>query len=162
EDLRRVPEPGGTTGARPPGRAENGGWVGHAARRHADHRARRHGRQRGIPGGRRLAAVPRARDGDRARAARRGARRACPGAPDRANLSVVVPLDHASPWRRRLETFFTARIRHLPHLARRLAGARIVAPVSAMGPLAYEVGAPRVGGVLLVGDAAGFFDPFTG
>src|SRR5439155_352576 len=46
--------------------------------------------------------------------------------------------------------------------ARRLAGARIVAPVGAMGPLAYEVDAPRVGGVLLVGDAAGFVDPFTG
>jgi len=85
-----------------------------------------------------------------------------PVAADRANLSVVVPLDHAAPWSGRLETFFTARIRHLPHLARRLAGARIVAPVSAMGPLAYEVGTPRVGGVLLVGDAAGFFDPFTG
>jgi len=31
-----------------------------------------------------------------------------------------------------------------------------------MGPLAYRVDAPRVGGVLVVGDAAGFFDPFTG
>jgi flavin-dependent dehydrogenase len=31
-----------------------------------------------------------------------------------------------------------------------------------MGPLAYEVLPPRVGGVLLVGDAAGFYDPFTG
>ena len=32
----------------------------------------------------------------------------------------------------------------------------------AMGPLAYRVGEPRVGGVLLAGDAAGFYDPFTG
>jgi flavin-dependent dehydrogenase len=31
-----------------------------------------------------------------------------------------------------------------------------------MGPLAYRVSAPREGGVLLVGDAAGFYDPFTG
>jgi len=85
-----------------------------------------------------------------------------PVAADRANLSIVVPLAHAAPWSGRLETFFTARVRQLPHLARRLAGARIVAPVSAMGPLAYGVGVPRVGGVLLVGDAAGFFDPFTG
>src|SRR6266852_3405206 len=67
-----------------------------------------------------------------------------------------------SSWSGRLETFFTARAKHLPHLARRLAGARIVAPVGAMGPLAYEVDVPRVGGVLLVGDAAGFVDPFTG
>src|SRR5207247_1026607 len=85
-----------------------------------------------------------------------------PVAADRANLSIVVPLAHGARWSGRLETFFTARVRQLPHLARRLAGARIVAPVNAMGPLAYEVGVPRVGGVLLVGDAAGFFDPFTG
>jgi flavin-dependent dehydrogenase len=31
-----------------------------------------------------------------------------------------------------------------------------------MGPLAYEVAPPRDDGVLLVGDAAGFLDPFTG
>ena len=85
-----------------------------------------------------------------------------PVAPDRANLSLVVPLGDAAPWSARLETFFTARARHLPHLARRLAGARLVAPVRALGPLAYEVAPPRAGGVLLVGDAAGFFDPFTG
>src|SRR2546430_3633703 len=85
-----------------------------------------------------------------------------PVAADRANLSIVVPLAHGARWSGRLETFFTARVRQLPHLARRLAGARIVTPVHAMGPLAYEVGVPRVDGVLLVGDAAGFFDPFTG
>ncbi len=85
-----------------------------------------------------------------------------PIAPDRANVSIVVPLAHAAPWSASLEAFFTARVKHVPHLARRLAGARIVAPVQAMGPLAYEVLSPRVGGVLLVGDAAGFFDPLTG
>ena len=31
-----------------------------------------------------------------------------------------------------------------------------------MGPLAYRVNEPRHGGVALVGDAAGFYDPFTG
>ncbi len=85
-----------------------------------------------------------------------------PVAPGRANVSLVVPLSHAAPWRGRLETFFAARVKQLPHLARRLAGARLIAPVAAMGPLAYEVLEPRVGGVMLVGDAAGFFDPFTG
>jgi menaquinone-9 beta-reductase len=29
-------------------------------------------------------------------------------------------------------------------------------------PLAYRLGEPAVGGVALVGDAAGFYDPFTG
>jgi flavin-dependent dehydrogenase len=32
----------------------------------------------------------------------------------------------------------------------------------AMGPLAYRVAEPRDDGVALVGDAAGFHDPFTG
>ncbi|HEY3190064.1 MAG TPA: FAD-dependent monooxygenase, partial [Solirubrobacteraceae bacterium] len=85
-----------------------------------------------------------------------------PVAPGRANLSVVVPLAHAAPWSSRLETFFDARVKHLPHLARRLAGGRRVAPVRAMGPLAYRVDPPRTGGVLMVGDATGFFDPFSG
>jgi flavin-dependent dehydrogenase len=85
-----------------------------------------------------------------------------PLAPDRVNLSVVVPLAHAVPWRARLDDFLAARVKHLPHLARRLAGARRVAPLQAMGPLAYRVAPPREGGVLFVGDAAGFYDPFTG
>jgi len=50
----------------------------------------------------------------------------------------------------------------MPHLARRVAGAERIAPVQAMGPLAYRVRPPAEGGVLLVGDAAGFYDPFTG
>ena len=85
-----------------------------------------------------------------------------PLGPDRVNLSVVVPLEHAAPWTRRLEDFMTARVRQLPQLARRLAGAERVAPVRALGPLAHRVTPPREGGVLLVGDAAGFHDPFTG
>ena len=85
-----------------------------------------------------------------------------PVAPGRANLSIVVPLTHAAPFSGRLDAFFDARAKQLPHLARRIAGARRVAPVRAMGPLAYRVNAPRTGGVLLVGDATGFYDPFTG
>src|SRR5439155_1708991 len=85
-----------------------------------------------------------------------------PVAPGRANLSVVVPLAHAMPWSGRLDAFFAARVKQLPHLARRIAGGHRVAPVRAMGPLAYRVDVPRVGGVLVVGDAVGFFDPFTG
>ncbi len=39
---------------------------------------------------------------------------------------------------------------------------RPVGPLGALGPLAYRVARPDCGGVLLVGDAAGFYDPFTG
>lgn len=82
--------------------------------------------------------------------------------PDRVNMSLVVPLEHAVPWRGRLDAFFAARIRQLPHVARRVAGAEHVTPIEALGPLAYRVTRPRHGGVLLVGDAAGFYDPLTG
>ena len=49
-----------------------------------------------------------------------------------------------------------------PHLARRLTGFRRDAPVTALGPLAVRVAPPRCGGVMLIGDSAGFYDPFTG
>ena len=80
----------------------------------------------------------------------------------RVNLSLVVPLAHARPYAGRLATFAAARFAQLRHLAPRLAGIRPVGPLTAMGPLAYRVGEPRHGGVALVGDAAGFYDPFTG
>lgn len=85
-----------------------------------------------------------------------------PLGPDRVNVSLVVPLAHVVPWTARLETFLAARVKHLDHLARRLAGAERIAPVHALGPLAYRTVPPRLGGVLLVGDAAGFYDPLTG
>jgi flavin-dependent dehydrogenase len=85
-----------------------------------------------------------------------------PLAADRVNMSLVVPLDHAVPWRGRLHDFFAARIKQLPHVARRVAGAERVTPIEALGPLAYRVSPPPLGGVLLVGDAAGFYDPLTG
>ena len=85
-----------------------------------------------------------------------------PVAPGRVNMSIVVPLAHAARFSDRLDTFFAARAKQLRHLARRVAGADVVGRVRALGPLAYRVAEPRVGGVLLVGDAAGFYDPFTG
>jgi geranylgeranyl reductase family protein len=85
-----------------------------------------------------------------------------PVAPGIVNVSLVVPLAHAKPYSARLETFMEARLRQLRHVPGRLAGMKAEGPVMAMGPLAYRVGEPRVGGVLLAGDAAGFYDPFTG
>jgi menaquinone-9 beta-reductase len=85
-----------------------------------------------------------------------------PVAPGIVNVSLVVPLAHAKPYSARLETFMEARLRQLRHVPARLAGMKAEGPVMAMGPLAYRVDEPRVGGVLLAGDAAGFYDPFTG
>ena len=85
-----------------------------------------------------------------------------PVAPGLANLGLVVPHAHAGAFRGRLDTFFAARLAQLRHLAPRLDGMAAAGPLMAMGPLAYRVGEPAVGGVALVGDAAGFYDPFTG
>lgn len=85
-----------------------------------------------------------------------------PVAPGVVNLSLVVPLSHAKAFRGRLETFFHARLKQLRHLFPRLQGMQACGPLMAMGPLAYRVKEPRHGGVLLTGDAAGFYDPFTG
>jgi len=85
-----------------------------------------------------------------------------PVTPDLINMSVVVPLAHAAAWSHRLEDFFAARVGQVRSLAHRVAGAERIAPVQAMGPLAYDVDPPTVGGLVLVGDAAGFYDPLTG
>jgi geranylgeranyl reductase family protein len=85
-----------------------------------------------------------------------------PVAPGRVNMSVVVPLAHAARLSDRLDAFFAARVKQLTHVARRVRDAEIVDRIRALGPLAYRVAPPRVGGVMLVGDAAGFYDPFTG
>jgi len=53
-------------------------------------------------------------------------------------------------------------VRRTPALAGRFDGARIVSPVAVLGPLAVDVTAPGVDGLLLAGDAAGFVDPMTG
>ncbi|MGH7357292.1 MAG: NAD(P)/FAD-dependent oxidoreductase, partial [Candidatus Rokuibacteriota bacterium] len=85
-----------------------------------------------------------------------------PVTPSIANLSLVGPVDDGRRHRRDLAGYFDAATRTLPGLGERLRDARRVGPVRAMGPLAYDVVAPRDDGVVLVGDAAGFLDPFTG
>lgn len=49
-----------------------------------------------------------------------------------------------------------------PEIAARFDGARFVTPVRVVGPLAVDVTAAGVDGLLLAGDAAGFVDPMTG
>jgi len=49
-----------------------------------------------------------------------------------------------------------------PRVAERLAGARLVEPPRAIGPLAVTARGVSAPGAVLVGDAAGFYDPFTG
>ena len=60
------------------------------------------------------------------------------------------------------EERFTQGLAGFPLLAARLAGATRVTPIRGMGPIAVGVRRVAGAGYLLVGDAAGFFDPFTG
>jgi geranylgeranyl reductase family protein len=62
-----------------------------------------------------------------------------------------------------LESFYRDALRRRwPRLAERLAGAVLLGPPRAIGPLALEARRVAAPGALLVGDAAGFYDPFTG
>jgi geranylgeranyl reductase family protein len=79
-----------------------------------------------------------------------------------ANLSLVVPLEEGRRRKADFAEYFDAETRALPGLGDRLRRARRVGPVRVLGPLAYRVTPPRDDGVVLVGDAAGFLDPFTG
>ena len=84
-----------------------------------------------------------------------------PIAPDLTNLGLVVSrrdLPRGEDPRRAL--WDTAA--SLPGLAERLTSAKTVAPVRCLGPLAHRATRLAVPGALLVGDAAGFLDPFTG
>jgi len=62
-----------------------------------------------------------------------------------------------------LEGFYRESLRRRwPRLAERLSHARLLDPPRALGPLALESRAVAAPGAVLVGDAAGFYDPFTG
>jgi len=84
-----------------------------------------------------------------------------PIAPDLTNVGVVVPrcdLPHGADPRRAFWTLAAG----IPGLAPRLTAAQLVVPVRCLGPLAHRATRLAVPGALLVGDAAGFLDPFTG
>jgi flavin-dependent dehydrogenase len=61
-----------------------------------------------------------------------------------------------------LATFYRASLRRWPRVWERLQEADLRERPRAIGPLALECTRPWAPGALLVGDAAGFFDPFTG
>jgi menaquinone-9 beta-reductase len=77
-----------------------------------------------------------------------------------ANVALVVR--DASSIHGQPERFFNQRLATFPQLAPRVARASVVRPVMAIGPLSYRARRMSDAGVLLVGDAGGFYDPFTG
>lgn len=82
-----------------------------------------------------------------------------PLAHGRLNVGMALPLGGA---RRSAEERFAAAIASLPAVADRLRGARRLTPIRGAAPIGHRVSRASGPGWLLVGDAAGFIDPFSG
>ena len=78
------------------------------------------------------------------------------------NVAVVIPMARAREIGGSKTEFFERWIASRPHLAERFAGAERITPVRATGPFATASRRAWSPGAALVGDAADFFDPFTG
>jgi len=77
-------------------------------------------------------------------------------------VALVVPASRARELSGDTAAFLDAWLRSRPHLAPRFARAKRVSPVRATGPFGSQAKRAWAPGALLVGDAADFFDPFTG
>jgi flavin-dependent dehydrogenase len=78
------------------------------------------------------------------------------------NFAMVVPQEDAPAMVGDAGAFFLDRLRSVPELRRRIEGARVVRDVMVTGPFARRASRTVADGALLVGDAADFYDPFTG
>ena len=78
------------------------------------------------------------------------------------NIAVVVPVSRAAEVAVDRAEFLESWIAERPELASRFANATRVDPVRATGPFAVSARRAWHPGAALVGDAAEFFDPFTG
>jgi flavin-dependent dehydrogenase len=78
------------------------------------------------------------------------------------NVAVVVPVSHAAEIAADRTEFLESWIAERPPIAALFADAERVDPVTATGPFASAARHAWTHGAALVGDAADFFDPFTG
>ena len=78
------------------------------------------------------------------------------------NVAVVVPMSRAKEIGDDKTAFFESWIGSRPYLAERFVGAERITPVRTTGPFATSSRRVWSPGAALVGDAADFFDPFTG
>jgi flavin-dependent dehydrogenase len=81
---------------------------------------------------------------------------------DTANVALVVPARLAADARGRVTAFFFEQLDRFPGVAGRVRPDGVVREVMVTGPFAAWSGRTVVDGALLIGDAADFFDPFTG
>lgn len=78
------------------------------------------------------------------------------------NVAVVVPVSRAAEIAVDRTDFLEQWIAERPHLSERFRMAQRIEPVRATGPFASFARRAWLPGAALVGDAADFFDPFTG
>ena len=78
----------------------------------------------------------------------------------RLNVGMALPLDGDA--RRPASRRFEAAIAGIPAVAERLAGSRRLTPIRGVSPIGHRVARAAGPGWMLIGDAAGFIDPFTG
>jgi menaquinone-9 beta-reductase len=78
------------------------------------------------------------------------------------NVCLVKPSGAADADFRDPSALLLRELADDPLLRDRAAGARFARPPVVLGPLAVDVDAPSLDGLLLAGDAAGFIDPMTG
>lgn len=74
------------------------------------------------------------------------------------NVGMALPMDGREPAERR----YARAMEGLPAVQDRLAGLRRTTPLRGVAPIGHRVTRAAGPGWLLVGDAAGFLDPFTG
>lgn len=79
-----------------------------------------------------------------------------------ANVNLVVDEARLREVNGDPARFFETTLNTIPGMAARLEAGRRTGPVRSVGPLAWDTRSAVADGVLLVGDAAGFVDPFTG
>lgn len=81
---------------------------------------------------------------------------------DMTNVMVVVPKTALATWSGFVDEGVAGKAAELGRGHRSFANAQRAGARAAIGPLAHSVHAPIAGGAVLIGDAAGFLNPFTG
>jgi flavin-dependent dehydrogenase len=81
---------------------------------------------------------------------------------ERTNVALVVPAARAGEARGRAEAFFLETLGEFPAVRERVEAGRLARRVLATGPFASRAARVVADGAALLGDAADFFDPFTG
>jgi menaquinone-9 beta-reductase len=81
---------------------------------------------------------------------------------DETNVALVIPSERAAPAGSGIEAFFWKTLDEFPGVRKRVQGGQVFGRILTTGPFAVWSRRVSTDGALLVGDAADFFDPFTG